>query len=466
MTNSSPHDPRLAASDRPLPLSTLVSNPYLSSGNFAPITYETTASELRVRGSIPKELNGRYLRNGPSPIGPRDPSTYHWFSGTGLVSGLRLRDGRAEWFRSRFTLSSDAAEALGKPPIGGPGEPRLPVNTSIQVIGGRVYAVVEAGANPIELGYELESIARSDFGGTLQGGFTAHPKGDPTTGELIAITYAPDRPALRYVRIDPSGRAETRADIPAPHQPMVHDVGITENFGIVLDLPVTFQPQKHPGHPFPYFWNDARPARVGLLPRSGDLHGLTWFDVPPCYVFHIVNAFETASGNVVADVIRHPRAFDQYPNWPDEGRPLLVRWTLDRKHGTVSELTLDDHAGEFPRINDAYGTRDYRFAYTAHWWGDRAATGPAYKHDVHGARTEVHDFGSGRAAMEPVFVPRLGAVTEDDGYLMFYIFNADRNACDVSILSAQDFTAPPLAVVELPVRVPFGFHGAWVPDQT
>lgn len=75
----------------PQPASAFDANPYLNSGNFAPITHETTASELRVRGRIPRELNGRYLRNGPSPIGPRDPSTYHWFSGTGLVHGLRLR---------------------------------------------------------------------------------------------------------------------------------------------------------------------------------------------------------------------------------------------------------------------------------------------------------------------------------------------------------------------------------------
>jgi len=162
----------------------------------------------------------------------------------------------------------------------------------------------------------------------------------------------------------------------------------------------------------------------------------------------------------VMDVIRHPRSFDLHPNWPDEG----VRWTLDRARGLASERLLDDHKGEFPRINDAYGTRDYRFAYSAHWWGDRASNGPAYKHDVRAARTEVHDFGPGCAAMEPVFVPRVGATDEDDGYVILYVYNAARGASEVVILAAQDFAGAPLAVVELPVRVPFGFHGAWVPD--
>ena len=92
------------------------------------------------------------------------------------------------------------------------------------------------------------------------------------------------------------------------------------------------------------------------------------------------------------------------------------------------------------------------------------SSGPLYKHDVRSRRTEVHDFCPGHACMEPVFVPRSGATGEDDGYVMAYVFNAQRNASDIVILSAQDFGAEPLAVVELPVRVPFGFHGDWIPD--
>jgi carotenoid cleavage dioxygenase len=96
--------------------------------------------------------------------------------------------------------------------------------------------------------------------------------------------------------------------------------------------------------------------------------------------------------------------------------------------------------------------------------GDRLSTAPAYKHDVIHGGTEVHDFGAGHATMEPMFVPRRGANGEDDGYMMRCVYNAERNASELVILPAQDFTGAPLAVVELPVRVPFGFHGGWIPD--
>jgi carotenoid cleavage dioxygenase len=220
-----------------------------------------------------------------------------------------------------------------------------------------------SGLAVAELDYELNSVARSDLGGTLDGGFTAHPKADPLTGEVVALTYDPTRPTLRYVVIDATGRAQTRADMPTPHKPMVHDVGFTRQFVVVLDLP-----QLHPGHIFPYFWNGARSGRVGLLPRNGDLNSLAWFDVPACFVFHAINAYEAESDEVIVDVVRHPRSFDRHPLWPDEGAPKLIRWTLNRKSGALSEPVLDERPGEFPRINDARSGQSYRYAYTGHWW--------------------------------------------------------------------------------------------------
>jgi carotenoid cleavage dioxygenase-like enzyme len=92
---------------------TTATNPFLS-GNFAPVDAETTSFDLEVHGKIPEVLDGRFLRIGPNPIGPVDPLRFHWFLGSGMAHGLRLRARRDVWYRSRFVLSAKATEALGR----------------------------------------------------------------------------------------------------------------------------------------------------------------------------------------------------------------------------------------------------------------------------------------------------------------------------------------------------------------
>src|SRR5437879_4647741 len=89
-------------------------------GIFAPVTEEVTAFDLPVTGRIPAELSGRFLRNGPNPLGIEDPETYHWFTGDGMVHGIRLRDGRAEWYRNRWVRSKTVAAKLGEEWPAGP----------------------------------------------------------------------------------------------------------------------------------------------------------------------------------------------------------------------------------------------------------------------------------------------------------------------------------------------------------
>lgn len=440
-----------------------VGNPYLE-GNYAPMRSETTAFDLKVIGSVPEELEGRFVRIGPNPVGPIDPENYHWFTGTGMAHGLRLRGGEAEWYRSRFVIGERAAEALGRPNIPGPrngfgdGSP----NTNLVTMGERTFAIVEAGALPVELTYDLESVTRSNLDGTLPNGFSAHPKLDPVTGEQHVMTYQPGLQALSYIVIDPAGRARVVADIPMPDCPMIHDVAFTATSAIVLDLPVTFDmPSAMAGLGMPFRWRRERTPRIGLLPRDGDLSRLQWIEAPACYVFHVMNAYD-AEDTVVMDVVRHERVFDLDHRGPSEGAPKLVRWVLDRATGGFSESQLSEEGCEFPRLNDAFGGRPYRYGYTAEAKG--MFFGAAHKHDVKTGRTQMHRFGPRRAGLEPVFVPRRDARSEDDGWVMTYVYDADRNASDVEILDAQAFGDGPVARIELPVRVPFGFHGNWLPD--
>jgi carotenoid cleavage dioxygenase-like enzyme len=211
------------------------------------------------------------------------------------------------------------------------------------------------------------------------------------------------------------GRSRPVADIPAAHMPMVHDVAFTASRIIVLDLPVTFD-KTMLGRGFPYSWSPEHPPRIGLLPRSGDLAGLRWVEAPSCYVFHVMNAFDDGEA-VVVDLVRHPRVFDCERRGPGEGQPRLVRWRIDPMVERLGETVLEECPCEFPRFNNAVAGRAYRYGYSV---AMRAPLqyGPAFKHDVTTGRTEIHDYGPGRATQEPVFVAREGAGAEDDGWIL------------------------------------------------
>jgi carotenoid cleavage dioxygenase-like enzyme len=151
------------------------------------------------------------------------------------------------------------------------------------------------------------------------------------------------------------------------------------------------------------------------------------------------------------------------PSGPSEGPSMLARWTLDRSSGRLSETILDERAPEFPRINGAFAGRPYQYGYTARA-PDGGHDGPAIKHDLERRSSEVHDYGPGRITLEPVFVPRPDPRAEDDGWILSYVYDANRDQSDVVILDACDFGGDPVATIRLPVRVPYGFHGGWVAE--
>jgi len=445
---------------------TMTTNPYLS-GNFAPVADEVTAKDLRVTGTIPRELAGRLLRIGPNPVVPPDPAKYHWFTGNGMVHGLRLRDGRAEWYRNRFVRDDDVAAAKGLPLTPGPrhGMGSGVANTNVISHAGRTFAIVEAGGLPVELTDELETVAYSNFAGTLPGSFTAHPKRDPDTGELHAIVYYWAWDYLQYVVVASDGRVRKTVNVPVPGKPMVHDCAITERYVVLFDLPCTFDVDVAMAGAFPYIWNPDYGARVGLLPREGSAADVRWLEVPLCYVFHPLNAYELIDGRVVLDVVRHPHIFARDKLGPNEGGPTLDRWILDPMSGKVTEERLDDHGVEFPRHDERRIGKPIRYGYTAAL-GDGLETGALYRHDLVRRTTMVRSEGGGRHFLEPIFVPRTPDAAEDDGWILAYVYDAPSDKSDLVILHAQDFTGSPVATIHLPQRVPFGFHGNWVADES
>jgi carotenoid cleavage oxygenase len=414
-------------------------------GNFAPVSEEVTTGELPVSGRLPEELTGRLVRIGPNPKAAPDPATYHWFTGDGMVHGVRLEGGRAAWYRNRW--------------VGG-GEV---VNTHVIGVDNRTFALVEAGNSPVELTEELETIGRCDFGGTLDGSFTAHTHADPATGDLHGVTYHWSWDHIRHVVVGPDARVRREERVPVPDAPMVHDCAITERFVVLFDLPVTFDLEAAAGGAsLPYRWNPDHPPRIGLLPLAGPAAEVRWFEAPSCFVFHTLNAYDDGD-TVVIDLVRHPRMFATLLNGPYEGLPSLERWTLDLARGTLATATLDDAGQEFPRIDERLTGRAHRYGY-ATAFGEGIEHGPALKHDLARGTREVHDHGPGRVGLEPVFVPRSGGTAEDDGWVLAYVYDRAEDRSDVAVLDAQDFAGEPVATIHLPARVPFGFHGSWLPD--
>ncbi|MDT3396180.1 carotenoid oxygenase family protein [Streptomyces sp. B1866] len=454
-------------------------------GAFAPVTEEVTAFDLPVTGRIPRELNGRYLRTGPNVLGLEDPRAHHWMLGDGMVHGVRLREGRAEWYRNRWVRSAGVARKLGEPYPGPVPENDFACNTHVIGHRGRILALQESGPLPYELDGELDTVGPYDFRGTLEGAYTAHTKYDARADELHAVTYFPTWDHVRHLVVDRTGRVARTTRVPVAGSPMMHDFALTEKHVVVFDVPVTFDPEAAAaGALVPYTWNDRHPARVGVLPRAGG--AVRWFEAPPVFSSHTLNAYDEGS-SVVVDLTTMPAPFHPEGRGTGgptaTGTPALDRWTVDLARGRVHARRLDDRPQEFPRVNEQRVSRRHRYGYAAsaaEMWRayltadgvppDRAFGNALVKHDLLRGTTAVHRLPKGAAAGEAVFVPACGArdagraAAEDDGYALAYAHNPERGSGDLVILAAQDFTGAPVARVHLPGRVPLGFHGSWVAD--
>ncbi|WP_296679746.1 carotenoid oxygenase family protein [Novosphingobium sp.] len=443
-------------------------HPFLT-GIHAPMPEELTLENLRVTGTIPAQLDGRYVRNGPNPFNP-DPRGHHWFVGDGMVHGVRIRDGQALWYRNRYIRSLDLQERGGPKAAPGPRRGRRDlVNTNIIQHNGKILAIVEAGSFPAELDGNLETIAYTDFGGTLTVPFSAHPHQDPLTGELNAIVYdGMTQNKVWHVVVSADGKVTRQEPIPVRDGPSIHECSITRNYVLIFDLPVTFSMGALvAGQQFPYGWNTEHKARVGLMPRTGTADDIIWCDVDPCYVFHVSNSFEREDGVVVCDMSVHETMFAGGPDGPN-GKPLgMERWLIDPKGSKVERITIDSTPQEFHRPDERFFGQSYRYAWSLglpHDSDGFLGEAPIYRYDMETGERQVHDFGPGKVAGEFVFVPRSADAAEGDGWIMGYVIDTAAETTDLVILDASDITKDPVASVHIPHRVPPGFHGNWLPD--
>ena len=435
---------------------------------------EIIAEPLPVRGAIPPELDGVYLRNGPNPA--FRPLSYTFpFDGDGMLHALRLRGGRAA-YRNRFVLTPGlraerrAGRALyggvlaPRPvnpaltgPDGDPGPFKNTANTNIVRHAGHLLALWEGGP-PTELAENLDTTGPYDFGGALPNAMTAHPKFDPATGEMLAFRYAARPPYLVFSVIDAAGRLvrEVPLDIDAAF--MVHDFAVTAHHAVLFLCPVVLDIAAATRGGRLLDWQSARGTRIGVLPRDGG-GKVRWFEAEPFSVFHFMNAHER-DGAITVDYLQHA-GFGRACRRP----PCLWRMRLDLASGTARRSRSATAAPSSPA-----STPPSRAAPTAPAGAWRAAPiaarpgpSPLWPATISRAAHWLCTISaSGRRwtsrCSSPAPAPR-GKPTAGSAPM------CHDHAADASrfvLLDAVALDAPPVAEIILPRRVPHGFHGNWM----
>ncbi len=439
--------------------------PDLNSGALAAVADEVEIRDLAVTGQVPEQLQGTLIRNGPNPFSGRfhGNDVLNWWPEAAMVHAVTFTGGRASEYRNRWVRTQNWQSHFGT--VEAESEaPLVATNPNVNVLehAGELLAMAEGGS-PIRINSRLETLGSPLLHPTLSTGVTAHPKLDGHTGELMYFRADWNTPFLTYgvLNADGSQRHEQSIDVAAPA--MMHDMAITRSKSIVLDLGVGYDfGLLEQGHRIPLRWLPERRSRLGIISRHGG--DAAWIDIEPCFIQHVVNAYDVDSTHLVLEAVRYPHyfCFDSTVGAYAEN-PLGVYWRydIDLANGVVRESAVDDGAIELPRINDAYTGQQHRYVYAVQQPTQQEMRG-LVRYDTQTGLRQQHSIPPGDQNSEPVFVPRPGALSENDGWVLSCVYRAATDTSDVVILNAQDMAAPPLATVHVGRRIPAGFHGLWV----
>jgi carotenoid cleavage dioxygenase-like enzyme len=453
--------------------------------NFSPIQTEITVNNLPIIGKLPRDLSGIFVRNGPnpqfSPLG-----RYNWIDGDGMLHEIQISNGKAAYrncyVQTRgFKMEQKSGRAiwtglLEPPQLNNPTNNlfspfKNTANTALVWHAGHLLALWEGG-EPYEIELpDLNTIGPYTYNGQLTSPFTAHPKVDPITGEMMFFGYSLlQQPYLQYSVVSAAGKILKTVPIDLPIGVMMHDFAITENYTLFMDLPLTFRIERLQRREPAYMFEPNSPSRIGILPRYGDNSSIRWFEVPSCYVLHTLNAYEIGEEVVLLACRANDAKALNLPtmtklNDSQEDKPRLHSWRFNLRTGVVQSETIDNLPSEFPSLNQQWLGRQNRYGYTARMVSEQT---PLFtfdgllKYDFASGYSQFHEFGSDRYGGEAVFVPRPNSVKEDDGWLLTFVYDSAKKTSELIVVNAQDLTDEPLARILLTQRIPYGFHGIWI----
>jgi len=456
---------------------------------------ECDVYDLEIDGDMPVDLNGAFYRCGPDPQFPPRAGDDIYINGDGMVSMLRIIGGRVDlktrYVRTdKFNVERQARHALfgeyRNPYTDDPsvaGVDRTTANTSILWHGGKLFALKEDGRPHILDPVTLETLGKWDFAGRMRSRtFTAHPKLDPVSGEVVAFGYSAkgdeiaDDIALLIAAAN--GSLTTETWFLPPYQSMIHDWGATQEHVIFPVYPMAADAGRLRAGGPRWQWDADKPTYVLVMPRLGSAEDIRIFEGPPSFSFHTMNAF-TEGSRVhldlnVAPSAPFPDAHGAIPG-VEKTDQYLTRWTFDlSKPGRDFEtrrLWPDGLSTDFTEPDPRYMTRPYRYGFMA----ARDRSFPAHPELVKGiyfntvgridhetGEVETWCVGQDAALQEPLFVPRSHDAPEGDGYLLTVLNRWPQETGELAVFDSRQISAGPVAIAHIPLFQRPVFHSAWV----
>ena len=467
-------------------------------GYSAPVRIEADVQDLEIEGVIPEELFGTYYRNSADPTYPPLHGKDIFLNGDGMVHMVKFENGHADlktrYVRTKkFELERKARRALfgayrnsftDSPEVAG--QDNNTANTSVMCHHGKLFALKESG-RPYELDPQtLETKGERDFDGQLKGRtFTAHPKLDPETGEIIAFAYNASGEASKDIdvfTIAPSGEFTRTETLQAPYCSMVHDFLVSRNYIAFVICPMVCDWERvKRGEPY-WHWDSSKQTKIGIFPRKEGVAGIRWFTCPVVAMqTHTFNAWEDGNILHLDHFVTGSGWLSQFPdiNNPEakEKPPFGERWSFDlsKSEDSFTIQRLINHIGEMPVIDPRFAMKratQFYFGTNNPKLGPMLPMGPKGPpftclghYDETKDKLSFYYAGPDSSPEEPCFVPKGGSEgAEGEGWLLTMVGRRAENRTDLVILDALNIDAGPVAVVKFPCRVHEGFHGIWVPN--
>lgn len=469
------------------------------SGFNTPSRFEGEILDLDVVGEIPADLNGAFYRVQPDPQFPPLLGDDIAFNGDGNISMFRFHDGKCD-YRQRYVRTDKflAERKAGRSLFGAYRNPltddpavkdmyRGTANTTAFVHGGKLYALKEDSPPVIMDPATLETEGYTSFSGKMTGKtFTAHPKTDPDTGNMIAFGYASKGICTRdmtYYEVSPEGELLREIWFEIPYYCMMHDFGVTKDYAVFHVVPITGSIERLEKG-LPHFGFDTTlPIHLGVLPRreGASAADIRWFTAPNCFASHVMNAWNEGTKVHFDTPVAKNNMFPFFPDVhgapfnPMESASFLTRWTVDIASNSdqfESMTRLTSMIGEFPRIDDRMTGRKYRYGWLLVIDMEKpvelkgGSAGGAVMNtlglvDHETGKEQKWWCGPVSSLQEPCFIPRSKDAPEGDGWIVQVCNRLEEHRSDLLLFEALDIEKGPIATIKLPVRLRFGLHGNW-----